>query len=123
DTELPPVHLWWFTAKGLEVLGHNLKCRVVFVNLEDFYRHNLCFKAIKSDVCHRRAPVLDEEYNINPQIVLKSNVTASIIKGLVKNIMPRFVLRQIQLKKAALSGLEVCTASTAMTLCARISKV
>lgn len=121
DTELPPVHLWWFTAKALEVLGEKLSCRVVFANLDEFYSKNMRFRKVTVDDLYRRVPILDNEYRVITHADQEAAGFASILKSIVKCVtplIPRNVLRQIQKKRAALSGLEECTASNPITLCA-----
>lgn len=123
DTELPPVHLWWFTAKGLELLGEKLSCRVVFANLDEFYSENLRFKKVTGDDLYRRVSILDNEYRVITRADQEDAGFASILKSIFKRVIPRNVLRQIQLKRAALSGLEECTASNPITLCAIYSSL
>ena len=118
DTELPPVHLWWFTAKGLEMLGKKLSCQVTFVNLDEFYSQNLRFIKITVDDLHRRSPFLDNEYNCITRVDQEAAGFASIMKSGIKRLIPRNLLRQLQLIRAAHSGFEECTASTPTTLCA-----
>jgi SAM-dependent methyltransferase len=114
DTELPPVHLWWFTAKGLEVLGGKLSCRVMFANLDEFYSRNMRFRKITDDDLYQRVPILDNEYHvINPADYETSRVS-SILKSIIKRVLPRNVLG----KMAGLYGLEECTISQPITLCA-----
>ena len=121
DTDLPPVHLWWFTAKGLEMIGDKLSCRVEFVNLDEFYKENVRFKKITGEDLYRRKPILDNEYHVITSADQKTSVISSIMKSIIKRVIPRNVFRQMQIKRAALSGLEVCTASTPISLCAMYS--
>lgn len=121
DTDLPPVHLWWFTAKGLEMIGNKLSSRVAFVNLDEFYKENVSFKKITGEDLYRRKSILDNDYHVITSADQKAVAFSSILKSLIKRVIPRNLLRQIQIKRAALSGLEVCTASTPMSLCAMYS--
>ena len=117
DTDLPPVHLWWFTAKGLKVIGENLICRTEFANLEEFYNENLQFRKIMSDDTYQRIPILDNKYNV---IIGSDQVTrfSQILKTIIKRVLPRNMLLQIQLKIATRKGLEQHTGLPPTTLCA-----
>lgn len=37
DTELPPVHLWYLTKKGINSIAHNLSLNIEFYNFNKFY--------------------------------------------------------------------------------------
>jgi SAM-dependent methyltransferase len=118
NTEPPPVHFWWFTAKGLEAIGEKLSCRVVFAKLDEFYSENVCFRKVAGGDLYRRAPVLDNEYRVITPAARETVGIASILKSILKRVLPRNALRQIRIKRAALSGLVECTAATPITLCA-----
>ena len=43
-TDLPPVHLWWFSEDSLQTIGHRLNCRVQFIDFGDYNaRHPVLF--------------------------------------------------------------------------------
>ena len=118
DTELPPVHLWWFTKKGLEMLGESLSCEVLFTNLNEFYNQKLCFRKIIDNDLNQRIPILDKEYSlIKSNKKLKSRFI-SALKLILKNIIPNLIIIQIQRKIAFYRNLEALTSSSEpSTLC------
>ena len=121
DTELPPVHLWWFTKKGLQAVGKKLMCQVAFASLDGFYNENLRFKKITDDSSYR-TPILDNEYGVI-NTVNQEYALVLLVKKIIKRVIPRSLLLKIQLKKAASLGLEKCTAETPSTLCAIYSEL
>jgi SAM-dependent methyltransferase len=43
-TDLPPVHLWWFSEDSLQTMGRRLNCSVCFVDFRDYNsRHPVLF--------------------------------------------------------------------------------
>jgi SAM-dependent methyltransferase len=44
DTELPPVHLWWFGEEAIELLAARHNCTVSFVDFREFYEANVRLK-------------------------------------------------------------------------------
>jgi len=117
DTELPPVHLWWFTAKGLEALGERLTCRAVFTNFDKFYSENLRFTAASDTEVQQRLPILDKEYRVIACGEQRASVFTSNMRLILKRVIPRNMLRKIQLKKAQRKGLSEILASNPTSLC------
>lgn len=37
ETDLPPVHCWWFSEKSFEYISGRLKCRLEFFDFSDYY--------------------------------------------------------------------------------------
>lgn len=106
-SDQPPVHLWWFSKKCLQIMGEKLGCRVSFFNYNDYYRANpikynkgSSFDKIEyNDSCNAfvhkyREPVLSSEYltllrESAPR--LSSNITS-----LIKSFLPRGVYKKIR---------------------------
>jgi SAM-dependent methyltransferase len=55
STDLPPVHLWWFSEKSIDVLARRLGCRADFV---DFGSYNARYPVLHTFSCVH-APQLD----------------------------------------------------------------
>ncbi len=111
DTELPPVHLWWFTRKGLQTLGENLTCRVEFANLDEFYADNLRFANARHGSVYERKPIFDRDYSvIRGRAQEEAGGVTTALKNIAMRVLPKKLLRKIKQKKASLLGLEVCTA-------------
>lgn len=117
DTELPPVHLWWFTAKGLESIGKRLACRTVFTNFDEFYSENLRFAAAADTEVQQRLPILDKEYRVIARGEQRAAVFISNLKSILKRVIPQNMLRKIQLKKARQKGFSKISASNSASLC------
>jgi 2-polyprenyl-3-methyl-5-hydroxy-6-metoxy-1,4-benzoquinol methylase len=117
DTDLPPVHLWWFTAKGLSVISDKLSYQIEFMNLEEFYSEKVIFRKFISDKLYQRKPILDNKYNV---IVKKDNKAwiSQILKKITKLLLSRNMLKKIQLKMATRRGLVRQTGSPSATLVA-----
>ena len=118
DTELPPIHLWWFTEEGLEALGKSLSCQVQFSNMDEFYIRNVRFKKNSDDYTCRRKPILNKEYRVILRPTSPSPPLNLMLKSVLMYVLPKKIYRKIQIKMAERSGFEVCTGSTPMSLCA-----
>jgi SAM-dependent methyltransferase len=55
-TDLPPVHLWWFSENSLQTIGHRLNCGVQFIDFRDYNAHHPVLFLYESP----RQPMLDE---------------------------------------------------------------
>ena len=87
DTELPPVHQWWFSKKSMQFIGNELKLNTKFVDFSDFYK-NIYFKISTSKKeCDKIEfkHVLDE----NGDLLIKKNPKDEISK--MRNTMSRIL--------------------------------
>jgi 2-polyprenyl-3-methyl-5-hydroxy-6-metoxy-1,4-benzoquinol methylase len=55
NTDLPPVHLWWFTYAGMQALAKQVGARVELLDLAEFYRRNV---VIRDPGTGKREPIL-----------------------------------------------------------------
>lgn len=117
ETELPPVHLWWFTAKGLKAIGERLSCRTVFASFDKFYSNNLLFTAAAGTQVQQHLPTFDKKYSIIVRNSQASSAFISSLKSILKRLFPREMLRKIQLKNAKRNGLSEILASNPASLC------
>jgi SAM-dependent methyltransferase len=93
DTELPPVHLWWFTKTGLAAIAKQVNCNISFVDFTDFYKTNPQYQLL--DRRTDRMPVFDQSYELLPSTPIdrRSGIMARHIKRLLPNFMVRMVQR------------------------------
>lgn len=64
DTELPPVHLWWFTKRSFMEIAKRVDCSVEFSNFTEFYAVNEQPLARGGGASAVRSPILDKNYNL-----------------------------------------------------------
>lgn len=123
ETELPPVHLWWLTAKGLITLGNRLSCKTEFADLDKFYQDNKRFTSAAKTKSQQRVPILDKEYCVITPMNQRTPTLKSSITRLIKHIISRKLLHLIQLKKAKEQGLVEISASNPASLCVKYKAV
>lgn len=61
-TDLPPVHLWWFSKKSIEAIAQRLKCSLNFVDLTEFYKRNPVIEKYPHLTERINGPFFDENY-------------------------------------------------------------
>ena len=64
DTELPPVHLWWFTKRSFMAIARRVNCSVSFSDFTRFYQSNERFLVAGSASSVVRSPILDQDYKL-----------------------------------------------------------
>jgi SAM-dependent methyltransferase len=63
DTELPPVHQWWFSEDSMQYIANQLNLNLHFVNYQDFYQNNPKEYIVKRGKKKSfRIPVIDENW-------------------------------------------------------------
>ncbi len=76
DTDLPPVHQWWFTKQSLKYLSEKLNLKISFVDFNHFYLKN--YQSLKkSDAnCNKRnvRPLLDK----NGDVIYSETIDVSV---------------------------------------------
>lgn len=117
DTELPPVHLWWFTAKGLEALGERLSCKTMFVDFDQFYKKNQRYLGSNDSSVNQRLPFLDKEYRLIVRTDQSASTFFSNLKSIIKRTIPKHALRKIRKLNAKWHGSTEVSASNPVSLC------
>jgi SAM-dependent methyltransferase len=96
DTELPPVHLWWFTRTGLAAMAKQLHCDIDYVDFTDFYKANPHYRLL--DANRDRMPIFNQGYElIRPNPVERRFGAA---KRRIKRMLPNSMIRKIQQLRA-----------------------
>jgi SAM-dependent methyltransferase len=117
DTDLPPVHLWWMTQKGLEAIGGRLSCTAQFADFDKFYSNHLLFTTSAEIKVDKRNSIFDEDYRLIEKNNQRASFFSSTGKLFLKKFIPNNALRRLQLKKAQNNGLSRLTASNPASLC------
>lgn len=120
DTELPPVHLWHFTRKGLAEISNKLSSKISFFNFTDFYREHSDYRPRVNLERSPRLSTLDEEYRVilGPQ----GRNDVKRLKTVFKKAIPEFILRRITRLRMKCSGYHVCDDNASHTLCVTFVK-
>jgi 2-polyprenyl-3-methyl-5-hydroxy-6-metoxy-1,4-benzoquinol methylase len=102
DTELPPVHLWWFTKNSFVEMSKRLNCSVSFSDFTKFYQLNERFFVSESGTAAARSPILDKDYNLI-QFAHAGDGLARL-KNILKGLLPSAVTRKLRRLRAARGG-------------------
>jgi 2-polyprenyl-3-methyl-5-hydroxy-6-metoxy-1,4-benzoquinol methylase len=64
DTDLPPVHLWWFTRKSMVKMAEKIGCKIDFFNFTDYFKNNSVLKDYFLNFAPNklRTPTFSENY-------------------------------------------------------------
>lgn len=121
NTDLPPIHIWWFGKKGIELLGKNSGFKKV-----NFYDMNKCRNVDKivyslDDIVRERNYIFNEDFSLNNKILRnnKSVVKRKIIRFIKKEKNMYEFLRKLNAK---LKGRNVVFTSEANIICAILEK-
>jgi len=82
ETELPPVHLWWFGESSLRYLAKLHKCAVSFVNFDLFY-NSFCRLKTPPTSLQSRKPIFNKQGEI---LVKQKLVNVGRVKRLLENL-------------------------------------
>ena len=66
DTDLPPVHLWWFTRKSITKIAERVNCKIAFFNFTNYFQQKLIYKDhfLNFSASQLRTPTFDENYKL-----------------------------------------------------------
>lgn len=69
ETELPPIHLWWFGEKSFECLSKELKCTVTFFDFSEYYEKHYTnsFSILNTN---SRKPIFDVKGLLKPNAIV-----------------------------------------------------
>ena len=121
DTELPPVHLWWFTKNSLIDFAKSINCDVNFINTSEFFYENKKYTTQKINSTDKRMPIFDEKYNlINP---LPKHSKYQEFKKILKSIMPNYIIEKYQYFSAMKANKILMTNENSNTLCFVLERI
>ncbi|MBC7489460.1 MAG: methyltransferase domain-containing protein [Glaciimonas sp.] len=118
DTELPPVHLWHFSRRGLIGIARQLSSGIEFVNLSEFYKIHIKFRKKSDSIKRLQVSIMDENYKLIKLNEKENNNSNISLKSVVRNLLPLNLIAKIQKIRMAISGYYVCDDNTSLTLCA-----
>jgi SAM-dependent methyltransferase len=64
DTELPPVHLYWFSEKSMNIICEKVKMNCIFVDFTKYNLYHLDKTKLKYRGVSNRRPFLDENFDV-----------------------------------------------------------
>ena len=97
ETELPPVHLWWFSEESIRYLASSHGCAVSFVDFKPYTDRHFRVKELLQ-APFRGQPVLDQQGTV----IMRQEIAPD---GPLKRFLDRTgVLDKLRLARAALQG-------------------
>ncbi len=74
NTELPPVHLWWFGPKSMKAIADRIGAEIQIVSMRDFYERQHYKPSRSNDNDEVRPPIFDENRKLISPVVKKSKI-------------------------------------------------
>jgi len=114
ETDLPPVHLWWFSENSMHLLARRHGCAVTFVDFSEYVDAH--FRPKGDDVGPVRLPILDE----NGKVITEERVRP----GHLKRWAERFgMLERLRTFRGTLTGRQRWRGSRGPVMAAVFNKV
>ena len=120
DTDLPPVHLWWFTRTALGHIAERVGCEIAFTELGDYYRRHITHRRAATDSTGGRTPILNERYQLIRAAAQERALDR--IKSKARNSVPRALVQAYKRIRWSFSNMNRVDHATAGTLCAVYTK-
>lgn len=121
-SDLPPVHLWWFSERSLEYIANRLDLTISFIDFSDFYKkYYQSIRPSEYEDMNNLKPYLDEHGQFLEQKQNKSSVIRSIIKDIASRLP---LIRSFVLKVSDfyIPSLIVCS-SKGTIICSIMTKI
>lgn len=91
ETDSPPVHLWWFSEKSMQVMARNLNLDVAFVSFYDYYLHKpQAYKILLPKNNLNRKPVVGKDGGL----ILRNEDLKVLRKGFLQQMLSKFSFLQ-----------------------------
>ena len=81
DSDLPPVHLWWFGEDAMRYLARHYGCDIRFVDFQPFYKSFLRIKPPNTPIMSRRSVFDVQGAPLDPQYLPPVNRLRRILEG------------------------------------------
>lgn len=121
-SDLPPVHLWWFSEKSLEYIAMKLDLNISFINFSEYYKkHYQSIRPSEYEDLKNLKPYLDK----NGQFLEQNQTRPSVIHRIIKDIAFRFPLIRSFVLKARdfnIPSLIVCS-TKGTVICSIMTKI
>ncbi|MCU7550849.1 methyltransferase domain-containing protein [Chitinophagaceae bacterium LB-8] len=91
-TELPPIHLWWFTEDSMKFMATKISANVSFIDFSDFYKKKPCLIEVNKFI--NKFPLLNKDGSVI-NIPKENGRFRSFLAGI-----PFFRLLNVKIKSA-----------------------
>lgn len=118
DTELPPVHLWWFSKKSLIEMSKRLNAEIQFIDLGGYYLDSPGYRPGPDREKSLRSSFFDESYGLIAPVKHKSAFRKSL-RNFEKQL--KAVIYKL-IGKSMLEGKVPITDSNSISICAVLTK-
>lgn len=116
DTDLPPVHLFWFSYESFRNIGTNLGARTEFFDFGEFYRKYPKIKYPADAGWGKRASILS-----NSGAVIREGTSPSIGKRF-RDRIPSKIAASLKRLSARRRGMQLFNADKPATICVTLTK-
>jgi SAM-dependent methyltransferase len=118
DTELPPVHLWWFSKKSLVEMSSRLNAGIQFVDLSKYYFDNPGHRPGPEREKPLHSSLFDESYNLIAPVKYKSAFRKKLrnFEKQLKSLIYKLIGRNM------LDGQVPFTDANSISICAVLTK-
>jgi len=87
ETDLPPVHCWWFSEESMKYIARSLNITVSFINFNKYYKKNYKVISLKSLRASRlQNPFFNSAGELIKQVASKKNTFKPYIQVLITRI-------------------------------------
>jgi SAM-dependent methyltransferase len=118
NTDLPPIHCWWFSETSLQFMADTIMCEVDFVDFSNYYKNKV---TIHNIACQQ---IASHRFTINGKIIPVINNSSFIrnIRKFILRLVPVFLLRYYRrLKVKSNPDLYMC-GKRGLTICSVFQK-
>lgn len=118
ETELPPVHLWWFSKRSLIEMSKRLNADIEFVDLGKFYIDNPGYRAVPEREKPLNSSLFNEPYDLIASVKRKSAFRKKLRN--FEKYLKALIFKLIG--KSTLEGLVPLTDANSISICAVLTK-
>jgi 2-polyprenyl-3-methyl-5-hydroxy-6-metoxy-1,4-benzoquinol methylase len=89
NSELPPIHLWWFSMASIFVMAKKLSMQIEITDCSDFYIHTGKKLPSEDSKFKKRSAVFDSKFNLLQTEPIKTNSISSRFKEYIRKLFRR----------------------------------
>jgi SAM-dependent methyltransferase len=119
NTDLPPVHCWWFSETSMQFMANMMMCEVSFVDFSDYYKKRVTIHNIA------REQMASHRFNISGEIIpviSNSSFIRIIRKFFILRFVPVSLLRYYRRLKVRFNPDLYLCGKRGLTICAVFQK-
>lgn len=122
DTDLPPVHLWWFTRKSMLKMAERINCKIDFFDFTNYFKSKLIYKDhyLNFSASKLRTSTFNEKYELIKAVPQKNIVF--YFKKHLKHLSPINIFKKIYGGYFKYFKKEIRSDSDSTTLCVIFQK-